>query len=69
MFGQGKPFIAISGIPSDHRIILDWLEPLFTGGQGGNASILICPAQDEPRAKALPRSIKYWMSFVNSSMP
>ena len=28
-FGEGKPFISISGIPSDHRIILDWLEPIF----------------------------------------
>ncbi len=28
-FGRGKPLIAISGIPSDHRIILSWLEPLF----------------------------------------
>jgi pimeloyl-ACP methyl ester carboxylesterase len=28
-FGQGKPFITISGIPSDHRIILNWMEPIF----------------------------------------
>ena len=28
-FGQGKPLIAISGIPSDHRIILSWMEPIF----------------------------------------
>jgi pimeloyl-ACP methyl ester carboxylesterase len=27
--GQGKPFFTISGIPSDHRIILSWLEPIF----------------------------------------
>jgi len=28
-FGQGRPFITISGIPSDHRIILSWMEPIF----------------------------------------
>jgi pimeloyl-ACP methyl ester carboxylesterase len=28
-FGQGRPFVTISGIPSDHRIILNWMEPIF----------------------------------------
>ena len=28
-FGQGKPFVTISGIPSDHRIIESWIEPIF----------------------------------------
>jgi pimeloyl-ACP methyl ester carboxylesterase len=27
--GQGKPFVTISGIPSDHRIIKSWTEPIF----------------------------------------
>jgi pimeloyl-ACP methyl ester carboxylesterase len=27
--GQGKPFVMISGIPSDHRIIKSWMEPIF----------------------------------------
>ncbi|HEU0295507.1 MAG TPA: alpha/beta hydrolase [Anaerolineales bacterium] len=27
--GQGKPFVTISGIPSDHRIIKSWMEPIF----------------------------------------
>lgn len=27
--GEGKPLITISGIPSDHRIIESWLEPVF----------------------------------------
>lgn len=27
--GQGKPFVTISGIPSDHHIIESWLEPIF----------------------------------------
>ena len=27
--GAGKPFVAISGIPSDHRIIESWMEPIF----------------------------------------
>lgn len=33
-FGQGKPFITISGIPSDHRIILSWLEPIVVRRPG-----------------------------------
>jgi pimeloyl-ACP methyl ester carboxylesterase len=33
-FGQGKPFITISGIPSDHRIILSWMEPIFNQRPG-----------------------------------
>jgi pimeloyl-ACP methyl ester carboxylesterase len=28
-FGQGKPFVTISGIPSDHRILESWIEPIF----------------------------------------
>jgi pimeloyl-ACP methyl ester carboxylesterase len=28
-FGQGRPFITLSGAPSDHRIILSWMEPIF----------------------------------------
>ena len=27
--GEGKPFVTISGIPSDHRIIKSWMEPIF----------------------------------------
>jgi pimeloyl-ACP methyl ester carboxylesterase len=27
--GQGKPFVILSGIPSDHRIIESWMEPIF----------------------------------------
>jgi pimeloyl-ACP methyl ester carboxylesterase len=27
--GEGKPFVTISGIPSDHRIIESWMEPIF----------------------------------------
>ncbi len=27
--GQGRPFVTISGIPSDHRIIFSWMEPIF----------------------------------------
>jgi len=27
--GEGKPFVTISGIPSDHHIIESWLEPIF----------------------------------------
>ena len=29
MIGAGKPFVTISGIPSDHHIIESWLEPIF----------------------------------------
>jgi len=28
-YGHGKPFVTISGIPSDHRIIKSWIEPIF----------------------------------------
>ena len=27
--GEGKPFVTISGIPSDHRIIESWMEPIL----------------------------------------
>jgi len=27
--GEGKPFLTISGIPSDHHIVESWLEPIF----------------------------------------
>jgi pimeloyl-ACP methyl ester carboxylesterase len=33
-FGQGRPFITVSGAPGDHRIILSWLEPLFSARPG-----------------------------------
>ena len=32
--GQGKRFITISGIPSDHHIIESWMEPIFTQRPG-----------------------------------
>ena len=32
--GQGRPLITISGIPSDHRIIQSWLEPIFNKRSG-----------------------------------
>jgi pimeloyl-ACP methyl ester carboxylesterase len=32
--GQGKPFVTLSGIPSDHRIIKSWLEPIFEKRRG-----------------------------------
>jgi pimeloyl-ACP methyl ester carboxylesterase len=34
IFGQGKPLVVISGIPSDHQIILSWLEPIFVSRPG-----------------------------------
>ena len=27
--GEGKPFVTISGIPSDQRIVKSWMEPVF----------------------------------------
>ena len=44
-FGAGKPLVAISGIPSDHQIILSWLEPIFASRQVGGESISTCPEQ------------------------
>jgi pimeloyl-ACP methyl ester carboxylesterase len=32
--GEGKPLVVISGIPSDHRIIASWLEPIFVSRSG-----------------------------------
>jgi pimeloyl-ACP methyl ester carboxylesterase len=29
IIGEGKPLLTISGIPSNHRIIESWLEPIF----------------------------------------
>lgn len=29
ILGEGRPFVTISGIPSDHRIIESWMEPIF----------------------------------------
>jgi pimeloyl-ACP methyl ester carboxylesterase len=34
VFGQGRPFITISGAPGDHRIILSWMEPIFRARPG-----------------------------------
>lgn len=33
-FGAGRPLVTISGIPSDHRILLSWLEPIFASRPG-----------------------------------
>ena len=32
--GEGKPFVTISGIPSDHRIVESWMEPIFAKRPG-----------------------------------
>ena len=34
VFGEGKPFVMISGIPSDHRIVQSWMEPIFETSPG-----------------------------------
>src|SRR5215510_187885 len=34
IIGEGKPFITISGIPSDHHIIESWMEPIFEKRSG-----------------------------------
>jgi pimeloyl-ACP methyl ester carboxylesterase len=34
IMGEGKPILMISGIPSDHQIILSWMEPIFTSRPG-----------------------------------
>jgi pimeloyl-ACP methyl ester carboxylesterase len=33
-FGDGRPFVVIPGMPSDHRIALSWLEPFFATRPG-----------------------------------
>jgi pimeloyl-ACP methyl ester carboxylesterase len=33
-FGTGKLLIAISGIASDHRVIMSWLEPVLASRPG-----------------------------------
>src|ERR671936_66709 len=32
--GEGKSLLTISGIPSDHRIIESWMEPIFEKRSG-----------------------------------
>lgn len=32
--GEGRPLVTLSGIPSDHRLIASWLEPIFAGRPG-----------------------------------
>ena len=34
IIGEGKPFVTISGIPSDHRIVESWMEPIFAKRPG-----------------------------------
>lgn len=34
VMGEGKPLIMISGIPSDHQIIMSWMEPVFASRPG-----------------------------------
>jgi hypothetical protein len=33
-FGEGRPFVVIPGMPSDHRIASSWLEPFFATRSG-----------------------------------
>jgi pimeloyl-ACP methyl ester carboxylesterase len=32
--GEGKPLVMISGIPSDHQILMSWMEPIFVSRPG-----------------------------------
>jgi pimeloyl-ACP methyl ester carboxylesterase len=34
IFGEGKPLLTVSGIPSDHQIISSWMEPIFASREG-----------------------------------
>ncbi len=47
--GQGKPFITISGAPSDHRIISSWMEPLFNARPGWQRFYFDLPGTGQTR--------------------
>lgn len=34
VLGEGKPIVMISGVPSDHQIIMSWMEPIFASRPG-----------------------------------
>lgn len=34
IMGAGKPLVMVSGIPSDHQILLSWMEPIFASRPG-----------------------------------
>ncbi len=49
--GQGKPFITISGAPSDHRIILSWMEPIFDARPGWQRFYFDFPGTGQTRGE------------------
>jgi pimeloyl-ACP methyl ester carboxylesterase len=51
--GEGKPFLTISGIPSDHRIIESWMEPILEKRPGWQRFYFDLPGTGQTSGKGI----------------
>jgi pimeloyl-ACP methyl ester carboxylesterase len=62
--GQGKPFITISGAPSDHRIILSWMEPIFNARPGWQRFYFDLPGTGQTRGEDWIRDADHMLDVI-----
>jgi pimeloyl-ACP methyl ester carboxylesterase len=62
--GQGKPFITISGAPSDHRIILSWMEPIFNARPGWQRFYFDLPGTGQTRGEDWIRHADHMLDVI-----
>jgi pimeloyl-ACP methyl ester carboxylesterase len=70
--GQGRPLITISGIPSDHRIIQSWLEPIFTQRAGWQRFYFDLPGTGQTSGAGITRIdqvLEVVCDFIDAIIP
>ena len=70
--GQGKPFITISGIPSDHRISYSWLEPIFLKRPGWQRFYFDLPGTGQTPGEGITsvdQALEVVLDFIDTIIP
>jgi pimeloyl-ACP methyl ester carboxylesterase len=70
--GQGRPLKTISGIPSDHRIIQSWLEPIFTQRAGWQRFYFDLPGTGQTSGAGITRIdqvLEVVCDFIDAIIP
>jgi pimeloyl-ACP methyl ester carboxylesterase len=70
--GLGKPFVTISGIPSDHRIIESWTEPIFEKRPGWQRFYFDLPGTGGTPGEgitAIDRVLDIVCEFIDATIP
>jgi pimeloyl-ACP methyl ester carboxylesterase len=72
ILGEGRPFVTISGIPSDHRIIESWMEPIFQNRPGWQRIYFDLPGTGQTPGKditTIDQVLDIVCDFIDATIP